>query len=244
MLRWPKIKQKHHTTNENFLRDHGNTFTLILLVKYMWFIMVDAHSKRPIAIPTKDTSAENTVEMMLDTFTTHGLCEQIVSDNGSQFTSEVFQQTKRNAAYSYSSVPSPVKWRSREIVQTFKSSLKKCMLSGEKLIPALRNFLVKYRITPHSTTGIAPCELLFKHHLRTRLDLLQPTSIDVQNHMDVKKPVTFTEGEKVWARNYQHGHKWVPGEIHVLVGLAQPCIESKLTKSMETSCSSAKYKQD
>jgi len=54
--------------------------------------MVDAHSKWPIVIPTKDTSAENTVEMMLDTFATHGLCKQIVSDNGSQFMSEVFQQ--------------------------------------------------------------------------------------------------------------------------------------------------------
>jgi len=34
-------------------------------------------------------------------------------------------------------------------------------------------------VTPHSTTGIAPCELLLKHYLRTRLDLFQPTSIDV-----------------------------------------------------------------
>jgi len=33
--------------------------------------MVDAHSKWPIVIPTKDTNAENTVEMMLATFATH-----------------------------------------------------------------------------------------------------------------------------------------------------------------------------
>ena len=50
---------------------------------YMWFIIVDAHSKWPTVIPTKDTSAENTTKILLDTFATHGLCEQIVSDNGS-----------------------------------------------------------------------------------------------------------------------------------------------------------------
>ena len=43
---------------------------------YMWLIIVDAYSKWPIVIPTKETSA-------LDTFATHGFCEQIVSDNGS-----------------------------------------------------------------------------------------------------------------------------------------------------------------
>ena len=71
-----------------------------LFLNYTWFIMVDAHSQRPIVIPTKDTSAENMVEMMLDTFTTHELCEQIVSVNGSQFTSEVFQNFCKLREYS------------------------------------------------------------------------------------------------------------------------------------------------
>ena len=35
-------------------------------------------------------------------------------------------------------------------------------------------FLHKYRITPHSTTGIAPSELLMGRRLRSRLDLLHP----------------------------------------------------------------------
>jgi len=52
---------------------------------HMWFNIV---SKWPIVIPTKNTSAENTTEMLLDTFAIHRFCEQVVSDNGSQFTSE------------------------------------------------------------------------------------------------------------------------------------------------------------
>ena len=177
-------------------------------LNYMWFIMVDAHSKWPIVIPTKDTSAENTVEMMLDTFATHGLCEQIVSDNGSQFTSEVFQKFCKERGIQHT-LTAPYHPQSNgeveRFVQTFKTSLKKCMLSGDKMRPALRNFLARYRVTPHCTTGIAPCELLLKRHLRTKLDLLQATSIDVhkgKTHMDAKKPAAFTEGQQVWARNY------------------------------------------
>jgi len=71
-------------------------------LNYMWLILVYAHSKWPILIPKKDTSAENTVKMMLDTFTTRGLCEQIVSDNGSQFTSAKILQTKTNTTHSCS----------------------------------------------------------------------------------------------------------------------------------------------
>ena len=42
----------------------------------MWLIIVDAHLKWPIVIPTKDTTGDNTTEMLLDTFATHGLCEK------------------------------------------------------------------------------------------------------------------------------------------------------------------------
>ena len=40
-------------------------------------------------IPTKNTCAENTIKMLLGT---HGLYEQILSDNGSRFTSEIFKK--------------------------------------------------------------------------------------------------------------------------------------------------------
>ena len=42
-----------------------------------------------------------------------------------------------------------------------------------------------------------------------------------------RRPVTFTEGEKVWARNYSHGQKWVPG-----IRLAKQCIKLKLSKEV------------
>ena len=37
---------------------------------------------------------------------------------------------------------------------------------------------VRYRITPHSTTGMSPAELLLGHRPRSRLDLLKPFTAD------------------------------------------------------------------
>ena len=48
------------------------------------------------------------------------------------------------------------------------------MMEGFDLETMLGRFLFDYRITPHSTTGIAPSELLMHRHLKTRLQLIKP----------------------------------------------------------------------
>ena len=137
-----------------------------LFLDYMWFIIVDAHFKWPTMIPTKDTNVENTIEMLLDTFATHGLCEQIVSDNGSQFNSEIFKKFCEARGFQHILMPPyhPLSnGKAERFVQTFKTTMMKSKLSGEKMKRSLRNFLARYRVTPHCTTGIAPCELLMKN---------------------------------------------------------------------------------
>ena len=194
----------------------------------MWLIIVDAHSKWPTVIPTKDTSAENTAEILLDTFATHGLCEQIVSDNGSQFTSEIFKKfcEARGIQHTLTAPFHPQSnGEAERFVQTFKTTMMKSKLSGEKMKPSLRNFLARYRVTPHCTTGIAPCELLMKRHLRTRLDLIQPTSkglVKYKNNADTNQAdlKEFKEGDRVWVRNYRSGQKWIQGEIIGKIGQA------------------------
>ena len=53
----------------------------------MFFIVIDAHSKWPEVIPMTSTTAGCTIWELRKLFAAHGLPEQIVSDNGSQFTS-------------------------------------------------------------------------------------------------------------------------------------------------------------
>ena len=58
------------------------------------------------------------------------------------------------------------------MVQTFKKGMKK--ISSGAVDTKLAQFLFPYRITPHSTTGRSPAELMFGRQLRTRFDLLHP----------------------------------------------------------------------
>ena len=58
-------------------------------------------------------------------------------------------------------------------VQTFKTAMKR--VSGGSVENKVSWFLFKYRVTPHSTTGVPPAELIFGRQLCTTLDLLQPS---------------------------------------------------------------------
>ena len=54
----------------------------------MIVIVVDAHSKWPEMIPMTTTSAARTIQELRKLFPTHGSPEQLVSDDGTQFTAD------------------------------------------------------------------------------------------------------------------------------------------------------------
>ena len=97
-------------------------------------------------------------------------------------------------------------------------------MHGGDLETKLARFLFDYRITPHSTTGIAPAELLMHRQLKTRLHLIRP-DVGVKvvaeqikqkaKHASNAKVRTFPPGELVYALRY-HGNtaSWVQGTIH------------------------------
>ena len=53
-----------------------------------FMIMEDAHSKWPIVLEMTSTTAEKMTEVLRLVFATHGLLEQVVSDNGQPFNSD------------------------------------------------------------------------------------------------------------------------------------------------------------
>ena len=86
----------------------------------------------------------------------------------------------------------------------------------------LANFLLCYRSTPHSTTGVSPASLFLGREVRTRFDLLKPDinkrvyekqsqqKTDHDNHVRVR---TFTVSEQVMVKNFRPGPLWFPGTI-------------------------------
>ena len=66
--------------------------------------------------------------------------------------------------------------------------VKKFHLPEGSIEERLSRFLFWYRLTPHSTTGVSPAELLLGRRPRSKLDFLKPTlSERVQSKMDMQK---------------------------------------------------------
>ena len=83
----------------------------------------------------------------------------------------------------------------------------------------LYRFLLHYRVTPQTTTGQAPAELLMGRKPKTRMNLVQPDIKDTvlrkqgkecDSHMS-STDYTFYAGDAVGAMNFAGTPKWQPG---------------------------------
>ena len=139
---------------------------------HMFLVIVDAHSKvKPVA----NTTTETTIEQFRSVFAAHGIPKMLVTDNGSVFTSEVFQKfVKANGInHSLLTILQPTVNLAESAVQTFKETMK--ANTQGSIATRVSRFLLHYQSTPHSTTGVSPSELLMGRRIRTRLDLFKPS---------------------------------------------------------------------
>ena len=129
-----------------------------------FLIIVDIHLKWPEVIPMMTTTAEKTIAELRRVFATHGLPEQLVSDNGAQFTSDTFQQfLKANGIKHVCSAPHhpSTNGEAERFVQTFKSAMKAAKNDTGSFETKLARFLLVYRSTLNTITGKSPAELPF-----------------------------------------------------------------------------------
>ena len=96
----------------------------------------------------------------------------------------------------------------------------------------ISRFLFQYRLTPHTTTGVSPAELLMNCRPRSRLDLLHPdVSNRVRDHQANQKANhdcysrqrKFVFEGSVSVRDMGTGPPWLPGAITSMVS-PQRCI--------------------
>ena len=109
------------------------------------------------------------------TFSSLGLPQILVMYNRPTFSSQEFATfVKANGMKHVTSIPyhPASKGLAEKAIQTFKATLKK--LTKGSLDKRVMQFLFNYRITPQSTTGQSPSDLLFERRLRSHLDLLHP----------------------------------------------------------------------
>ena len=113
------------------------------------------------------------------------------------------------------------------MVQTFKKSLQS---SSEPIEFIIDKFLINYRTTPHTSTGVSPAELTFDRKMRSRLDLLWPTepiaakvtdwqASQKSYHSNEGRLLSLSQNSSVSIRNYSNrGPKWIPARLQKQAG--------------------------
>ena len=174
------------------------------------------------------STSSATIEKLRIAFATHSLPEIVVTDNGSNFVSKEFEDfLKQNGISHIRTAPyhPASNGLAERAVQTFKKGMKK--MSGGSVETRVSEFLARYRITPQTSTGVSPAELLLGRKPRSRLDLVYPEigrkvrqsqASQKEAHDWHAKESTMQEGEAVYASNFRRGPRWLPGILKESTG--------------------------
>ena len=134
------------------LLEHGINFAGYFL-GHMFLLVLDAYSKwlEDFLMPT--TTSNKTIKILKSLFARYGLPEQIVSDNGPQFTSDEFKWfCKSNGVRHITGAPHHPSTNGaiKRALQTMKS-LKSTVNETGTIQTKLSRFLMSYYTTPHTS---------------------------------------------------------------------------------------------
>jgi len=170
------------------------------------FVVVDYYSRFFEVRIVKSVTSSSMIYCLEDIFAVHGLPISLKTDNAPNFTSGEFEQYLRDCAVDHhTSIPL---WpQSNGEVERQNRTLLKYMKivhsQGKNLKKELHKFLLAYRTTPHSTTGIAPAEMLFRRKIRTKLPEIRPVDIsDTVTDLDLETVRYRDTEEKRKGKNY------------------------------------------
>jgi hypothetical protein len=212
-----------------------------------YFVIVDAHSKWPEVFTMNSTTSSHTIDVLRHLFACYGIPDQIVSDNGPQFTSEEFSLFLRSNSIRHTLSP-PYHHSTNGLAERFIKTLKQVLIASKddkrSAQHRLESFLLKYRSTNHAVTGVSPSELFFKRKLKTVLDLVKPDVSQVvydkqviqkQHHDQHSSLRNIDVGDLVMVKNYTRDHQsWLPGVVTEKYGTVMFVV--KLTNGTSRRC--------
>ena len=204
---------------------------------HMFLVVVDAYSKWMQVCKVDKSTSSVTIHKLREMFAVHGLPEIVVSDNGSCFTSEEFQDyMRKNGIKLLHSAPyhPASNGLAENAVKSFKTGIKK--FTSGSIDEKLQRFLFYQHNTPHISTSVAPSELLMGRKLRSRLDLIMPSVKETVEkkqfaqqwyHDKRARHRELVVGDPVWVRNYGKDKKWIEGVISEVTGPVSFNVELK-----------------
>ena len=157
--------------------------------KYL-LVLVDYYSRWPEVHACNDITSSGIIKWLNSIFARFGFPEELVSDNGTQFTSAEFEifLSKRGTRHIKTTPYNPAaNGMVERLNKTLKESLQALrfdIFSWEEKIQAV---LMMLRSTVHRATGETPAQLLFKREIRTKLNSAHFNDEDDKMHEKISK---------------------------------------------------------
>lgn len=198
-----------------------------------FIIVIDYYSKYIEISKLYSLKSESVIAELKSIFRRHGIPETVMSDNGPEFSSNMFQEF--SLQWKFHHVTSSPRYAQsngqiERAVQTVKNIMKKTSFDKTDLDLAL----LEYLSTPISVDVPSPSELLYSRRLRSILpcktDLLMPSVPKRNIHArlrarqalqkyyydrSAKNSSSLVPGQKVKLRFF---NSWVPGTVKDIVG--------------------------
>lgn len=187
---------------------------------YSFFIMIDSFSKWIEVNYTKTPSTEFCIKSMLYLFARFGIPDKVVSDNGTQFTSEKFEEFLKSHGIQHSLTATyypATNGAAENAVKTIKNALKSAEFSNNmsNIDQILCRFLTDYRNSEHCTTKVSPASAVLNYKPKIKLDLILPPAAKMGSHFDEadKSTRSFEKDDDVMIRNYRGKWPWKKATI-------------------------------
>lgn len=212
---WPKTAERWSRIHIDFAGP---------LAGKMILVVVDAHTKWIEAVPMKHANTAGTIRCLRSMFCRFGVPRTIVSDNGTQFTSQEFATfVARNNIVHLRTAPfhPQSNGAAERAVRTVKDGLRK--MQDGPLEDNLMRLLFHYRRTPQKE-GKSPSEMLLGYQLRSRLDTCLPPRDE--NLSPGADDWTISPGSSVYVRNYGVGKRWTPGRVQSASGARMIAVDT------------------
>lgn len=135
-------------------------------------VVIDYYSRYYEVVITQSTTSNAIIGYLSEIFARHGFPCTLICDNGPQLASAEIDEWAKGCGIAIKHSAPLWPQANGEVERQNRSLLKRLKIAHaekQNLRDELLTYLLMYRSTPHTTTGVSPAELLFGRKIRTKL---------------------------------------------------------------------------
>jgi len=137
-----------------------------------FMVISDDYSRYVVVEPVTALTGKAVIPVLDKILSLFGIPDIIKTDNGPPFNSDIFTKFAQHKGFHHRKI-TPL-WplanaEAERFMRTVKKTIKAAIAEGRNWNQDLHPFLLNYRATPHSSTGIPPATIMFGREIKTTL---------------------------------------------------------------------------